>query len=164
MHPDRTRRLPHVSYVGPCRYFLTLCTHNRKRHFDRDDIVDCVRMELIDMCEQHEFALPAYCFMPDHLHLLAEGLGARSDLKRFVARFKQRAGYVVGQRHGERLWQPGYYDHILRSDEVTARVALYILENPVRAGLVRSYTEYRHSGSTICSVEQVAETAARWQG
>ena len=36
------------------------------------------------------------------------------------------------------LWQPGFFDHILRSDESYAEKWKYIHENPVRAGLVES--------------------------
>jgi hypothetical protein len=34
------------------------------------------------------------------------------------------------------LWQPGFFDHILRSDESYAEKWNYVRDNPVRAGLV----------------------------
>jgi hypothetical protein len=42
-----------------------------------------------------------------------------------------------------RVWQDESFDHVLRGDESLRKKALYILENPVRAGLVRSAREYR---------------------
>jgi hypothetical protein len=54
------------------------------------------------------------------------------------------------------------YDRILRHDEATLSVARYILENPVRAGLVNSPDEYPFSGSIKFPVEQVME-AAGWE-
>jgi hypothetical protein len=38
--------------------------------------------------------------------------------------------------HGGKLWQAGYYDHCLRDGEDLLKQARYILENPLRAGIV----------------------------
>ena len=38
-------------------------------------------------------AFPVYCFMPDHLHILAEGRDQGSDLKKFISVFKQRTSF-----------------------------------------------------------------------
>ena len=37
-----------------------------------------------------------------------------------------------------RLWQPGFFDHVLRSNESYSQKWNYVRENPVRAGLVKS--------------------------
>ncbi len=89
----------------------------------------------------------AYCLMPDHLHLL---LGAPSggSITRFVGAWKSQC---YRERRGmglaRRFWQRSFYDHILRSEEDLRRTAQYILENPVRAGLVDNASEYPLSGS-----------------
>src|SRR5207249_9641402 len=41
------------------------------------------------------------------------------------------------------LWQHESFDHILRSDETLRMKTDYICDNPVRAGLVQSSSEYR---------------------
>ena len=41
-----------------------------------------------------------------------------------------------------RLWQPESFDHVLRSSENLDAKIIYVLENPVRLGLVDSWTEY----------------------
>ena len=98
--------------------------------------------------------------MPDHLHVLAAGRTETSDLIRLVCRFKQRSGFWFSKERHTRLWQPGYYDHILRDNETTLVVARYILENPVRAGLVERFSEYQFSGSSLYSLEDLAEGCA----
>jgi REP element-mobilizing transposase RayT len=62
---------------------------------------------------------------------------------------KGYSGYYVKQRLIERgperpriIWQEGYYDHALRSEESLPDVARYIVMNPVRAGLVKSIRDY----------------------
>jgi len=98
--------------------------------------------------------------MPDHLHLLAEGTTSESSLPKFAFAFKQKTGYVFSRTAHEHLWQDGYYDHILRHDEASLRVARYILENPVRAGLVARFDEYPFSGSDRYSLEELAEAVS----
>ncbi len=113
--------------------------------------------------------------MPDHLHLLLEGICPDSDLRKLISSYKQQTGYhykmyaaagleqleakerfnqnyvVQGfspaQKGTLKLWQPSYYDHILRKEEDTPNVVRYILENPVRKGLVQHFLDYDHSGS-----------------
>ena len=86
--------------------------------------------------------------MPDHLHLTLEGTRDNSDLRRCVKVFKQRVAYVLRTEFSvPRAWQEGYYDHVLRSDETTDLVVRYVLDNPVRAGLVARAEEYQFSGA-----------------
>ena len=50
-----------------------------------------------------------------------------------------------------RLWQESFYDHALRKEESLRRVAGYIWDNPVRAGLVEDPLDYPWSGSAAWS-------------
>jgi hypothetical protein len=54
---------------------------------------------------------------------------------------------------------------VLRDDEAAVSVARYILENPVRAGLIASVQEYPFSGSAVYPVEQLLDAVQlreRW--
>ena len=82
-----------------------------------------------------QFAIRAYCLMPDHVQLLVEGLSATSDLKRFAKMAKQRSGGVHRRRCGVKLWQEGYFDRVLRDGDDPAALARYILDNSIEAGL-----------------------------
>jgi hypothetical protein len=44
---------------------------------------------------------------------------------------------------------------VLRTDEDTRAVARYILENPVRAGLVMHPSEYPHLGSDVWTLKEL---------
>lgn len=100
-------------------------------------------------------ALIVWCFMPDHLHLLAGGASERADCRRFVKDFKQRAAFAFKWRTRQRLWQPSFHDRVLRDDEATEEVARYILANPVRAGLVTDPLSYPFSGSDVYRLEDL---------
>ena len=54
---------------------------------------------------ENEFGIFAYCFMPDHVHLLVEGLADRSHAVTFIDRAKQYSGYYFKRTFGTKLWQ-----------------------------------------------------------
>ena len=85
----------------------------------------------------------------------SEKMGQRPSLPALVSDWKQRTGFAWHRRSGRRLWQKGYYDHILRSDEAHLSIARYIFENPVRAGLVKDVREYPWLGSDRFTVEEI---------
>ena len=62
---------------------------------------------------------------------------------------KQRSGYQHVRLYGLRLWQVGWFDHILRDHESLERHAAYTLANPVRAGLVRGWEDWPYSGTSL---------------
>ena len=95
--------------------------------------------------------------MPDHLHILAEGLTPHSDLEKCAAMFRQRTGYAHHQTHKNRLWQDGCYDHILREEEITLVVARYIVANPLRDGRCEDVRRYPFVGSSRYSIDQLAD-------
>ena len=138
-------RLSTFSYQGPYAYMVTLNTHRRARSFRRKDLVLLCQEEPVKAAERHRFVILAYCFMPDHLHLLLQGT-QESRLIPFVQRFKQTTGYRFKERTGRMLWQRSFYDHVLRGEEDIGDVAEYIWSNPVRAGLVADRDDYPHWG------------------
>ena len=86
--------------------------------------------------------------MPDHVHLVLEGCHESSDLRRFVKVAKQRVSYVFRTELGiPAVWQEGYYERVLRSEEATDVIVRYVLDNPVRAQLVTRAEDYPFSGA-----------------
>jgi putative transposase len=156
----RTRKPEHLKtfdYLGFHQYFLTFCTYQRRRLFVSLDRVAAVRTHIERASFEQRFAITAYCFMPDHFHMLAEGQADDSDCRRFIARAKQYSGYHYRAEFQQRLWQRYGFERTLRSDESAISVARYILENPVRAGLVERIEDYPFSGSSVYTTEQFVE-------
>ena len=98
--------------------------------------------------------------MPDHVHLLIEGLKPDSSALHFIDKAKQSSGYWHARQSGRRLWQKTGWDRVLRSDEDTWVVARYIINNPVRADLVQAPVDYPFWGSLVYSREEVLEFIA----
>jgi putative transposase len=114
-----------------------------------------VRLDLLRCSEASAFAIFAYCFMPDHVHLLLVAESEGAQLLECVRRFKQVSGFKHRQRTGLVLWQTSFYDRVLRGDEETTSVGRYIWENPVRAGLTEGVRDYPFSGSAMFTREEM---------
>jgi putative transposase len=164
MQRKRPPRLESSNYAGRRRYFLTFCTNQRAPLLSRPSVTESVIRQLRKCSDQYGFAVTAYCFMPDHAHLLVEGVASDSNLEEFVRVWKQCTAFHARREGAGVLWQRGYYEHILRSDESMVIKAAYVLTNPVRAGLARSPHEYQWSGSFVTTVDDLLERAQMVRG
>ncbi|HVG54512.1 MAG TPA: transposase [Vicinamibacterales bacterium] len=151
-------RLAGCPYTGLCRYSLTICTHRRQLVFVTRQAVDLVLLQLLQAAHRSSFAVIAYCFMPDHLHLLVEGTEQEAALREFIRVFKQCAAYHWKAEFGSQLWQRSYFDHVLRDGESPDKAARYILANPLRAGLVSRVEDYPYLGSATMSIGELLES------
>jgi REP element-mobilizing transposase RayT len=141
-------RLPTFEYKGVFGYFVTTNTCDRLPVLRGDVAQRCVDV-MLESASETEFEVMAYCVMPDHVHLLAQGLDESSNLIRFVQRLKQVTGFEFKKAIGSPLWHRSYYDHVLRNEDDVHDVAAYIWHNPVKAGLVTSATDYPFSGPPV---------------
>jgi REP element-mobilizing transposase RayT len=117
----------------------------------------------VQFFEARRFAVIAFCVMPDHVHFLLEGLTESADLRAAMHAWKLRTGFTWKQRSHHRLWQEGYYEHVVREEESVAGIVRYILDNPFRAGLVAEGYIYRFSGSSRFSQEELREAMTDWR-
>jgi REP element-mobilizing transposase RayT len=99
------KRLPEFSYRGEYEYSLTCCTFARRRLFTAPSLVTNVCTQLLKSTREDRFEVSAYCFMPDHVHVLVRGTSEASDLRHFVHGWKQQTGHAHKQSTGVRLWQ-----------------------------------------------------------
>jgi putative transposase len=154
------KHLDGFSYVGRYRYFLTFCTQDRNPLFVEASVVSCAWTQILRAASEDAMDVIAYCFMPDHAHLVMGGREETSDLLRFIAKAKQFSGYTHSQKHGrQRLWQRYGHERTLRSDESTQSVVRYVLENPVRKGMVDHPREYPFIGSSSYTISELLEFA-----
>jgi hypothetical protein len=75
---------------------LTFATDQRRRLFVDGDVVNSVLTQLLRAGARHHFAAIAYCFMPDHVHLIVAGETDDAECKAFIKAAKQYAGSSFG--------------------------------------------------------------------
>jgi len=96
-----------------------------------------------------------YRFMLDHVHFILSGIKDDANLWGAVVRFKQKTGFYLKRRNGLFQWQKDFYDHIIRQNENLITQVRYILDNPVRKGLVNNWNDYPLKGSIGIRLEEV---------
>jgi putative transposase len=146
--PERkTIRLPRQVYQHHNGFSITIAAAQRYPWFGiHVELADSAVSLLTDLASERETALYAWCVMPDHVHLLLQD----RDIVEFVRLFKGRMTPQSRSLEPTRvLWQRSFYDHCLRGEESLTTVAVYIWDNPVRAGLVDAAAQYAWSGSLV---------------
>ena len=154
----RPHRNDRISYIGRSTFLVTATTRERVNAFTDIEFGRVAERALRDKASKARFALPAYCLMPDHVHIVATGQTPESDLKRLMERFKQASGFAWSQLGHGRLWEEGYWDRLARFDEPVDEMIRYVIENPVRAKLVTDPTLYPLTGSTESTIEQICRS------
>jgi len=144
---SRSLRLRGFDYSSPRLYFLTICAREGEKPFVNSVLCEGVKRLIKECKERYDFRVYAWCLMPDHLHLLVQPPGDGITISRFVQGLKSMTARLYWELGGAgKLWQRGFYDHILRNDEEPTTVGEYVLNNPFRKGLVESAEEYSYSG------------------
>lgn len=91
--------------------------------------------------------LIGYCVMSNHYHVLLENISGRmSALLKIV---NGSYGIYYRHKHGGNgyVFQNRYKSTLIQDDEYLRLAILYLLQNPVRAGLVTNCTEYQWSSA-----------------
>lgn len=132
---------------------------------------DRIAKEVVDSMHYLDgkvYRLDAYCIMANHVHVVFTPLplqssqtdavdlddtGAQTNslcyntlsaimqsLKGYTAR---KANQILGRRGA--FWQHESYDHCVRDSDERRRIVTYVLNNPVKAGLVDEWEKWRWS-------------------
>ena len=87
-----------------------------------------------------------YMIMPDHIHLFASP-ARDTQLGRWVGQVKAAITRGLHEKGNEGdIWQPGFFDHLLRSAESYDEKWAYVRLNPVRAGLAHDPAAWPYQG------------------
>ncbi|CAN5682342.1 hypothetical protein BH09VER1_BH09VER1_03140 [soil metagenome] len=140
--PDTRRKtlphqLPWSVDVSREIFFVTICTQSRAG----DPLLPVVS-GLLDAVRfyhaESKWWAHLVVIMPDHLHALLSFTSddAFTDTVRTWKRWTARQFSLT--------WQRDFFDHRLRRDESYVEKSDYILQNPVRAGLVDDWEKWPH--------------------
>jgi REP element-mobilizing transposase RayT len=140
------RNLPHLQRdYKP--HFITFVSKFRRTLPDR-------ARDITLACCLHDhgtkYRLHVAVVMPDHVHLILTPLTDETrrlivSLVEILKAVKGASAHAINHRLGHRgtVWQEESFDHVLRSSENLDAKIEYILQNPVRAGLVQNWQQYR---------------------
>ena len=144
--PDHPRRLGIIfqKYDLPL-FYVTFNTYERRRIL----AVSSVHASLLTFFRRgglRAISVGRYVLMPDHLHVFVQG-DHEFDLSQWVRMLKRTLSRAILDRPPH--WQPGFFDHLIRSSQSYASKWEYVRENPVQARLVARWDEWPFQGEIV---------------
>jgi len=133
---------------APPLYFVMICTIHRQKIGDLGTAHRAFQSYARRARDEFGVAVGRFVMMPDHLHLFVRG-GGDFNLAQWVNGLKRAISVALGATNKSPLWQPGFFDHILRNDESYSQKWEYVHENPVRAGLVSLTDDWPYQGEFV---------------
>jgi REP element-mobilizing transposase RayT len=125
--------------------FATFSTHHRWI------LPAAARSTALEAClwgHGKRFSLHGAVVMPDHVHLVLTPLSDDDgffSVAKIMQGIKSSSAHQINRalsRSGQ-IWQHESFDHVLRLEEGIAAKVEYVIQNPVRAGLVQAVLDYR---------------------
>ena len=127
MRAIKNIRLKDYDYSSDGFYFITICTNNRRPYLTSGN--EEVVAQFIEQLPYkiNGVRLDYYQIMPSHIHLILILEGCELKLAEIVRRLKAATTKQVGFK----LWQPNYYEHVIRSRKALVGIREYIQNNPL---------------------------------
>jgi len=141
-------RLEHYDYSSDGYYFVTVCTDYLKPYLagpTKSVVAQVIEQTfepqgLINQATtNHAVVAPFmgqkyipgvrldwHIIMPTHIHLILILENCNLKLGEIIRRFKAKSSKATGFK----LWQPNYYEHVIRNEDVLNRIREYIQNNP----------------------------------
>ncbi|HTB86249.1 MAG TPA: hypothetical protein VK742_21555 [Candidatus Sulfotelmatobacter sp.] len=143
-------RLKREFYQADAVVFWTLPVANRQQGWLDDLFHKVFREMLLHAAAREGLLCPAYCLMPDHLHLVWMGIRKDADQRNGMKFLRAQLGPVLRPAK----FQHQAHDHVLTGKErhrhaFSVACADYVLLNPLRAGLVKSPETWPYLGAVV---------------
>ena len=123
-------------------YFFTIVTRNRDHIFNNLEDYSILWFTLKAVTADAKSVLEAFVFLPNHPHIILKQGDKPFSVQ--IAGFKRRMNSAHFQSTGS-LWQPRFWEHMIRDDLDYRRHVEYIHYNPVKHGLVRRPLDWKYS-------------------
>jgi putative transposase len=140
----------HRVHAEGATYFFTVVTAQRK------PILQGKHAELLleimgEIRQETPFHSEAFVILPDHLHAIWRLPDGDTDYSKrwglIKSRFSKRCGLPSISSHGQDsgIWQPRFWEHLIRSDHDWRTHMDYVHFNPIKHGLVKRVVEWPYS-------------------
>ncbi len=153
----KSHRLRNWDYSNTGYYYITICTSNKKKFFgeivqgniELTNIGKIIQTEWLKSFEMRkELSCDIYVIMPNHIHAILiltnqemyipqlnkQILMKPKSISSFVSGFKSSVTKeirYIKQISNFKVWQKGYYDHIIRNEIELEKIREYIHDNPL---------------------------------
>ena len=133
------RHLPHIQLTSGYYYFVIFKTYNRKiLHFFQKDCI----FNAINLMDSKKYELHAAVILNDHIHMIINPIDKLSKIMHSIKSYTAHEINKKTNRKGK-FWLDENYDKIIRNEKEFIEKIKYIANNPIKANLSNSYTDYK---------------------
>jgi putative transposase len=136
-------------YVPDSIVFITSITKNRNPLFLIKQNREIFLSTIDNAAKILSFDLIAYALLPDHFHLLIKTKDSQGDFSKIIkcikGNFTKNFKDFYHLEKQVSLWQPKFWDHVIRNDNDFNIHLDYIHWNPVKHGLVNDPGKWEYS-------------------
>lgn len=135
--------------------WLDQCVEESPRWLLQEEVAALIAEDLHDLSGKR-YRLIAFCIMSNHCHIVIDTYGydfapehagvtapypLTDTLKHLKGRTARRSNQALG-RSGS-FWHHESYDHMIRDQNEYERIIWYTINNPVKAGLVENWADWK---------------------
>ena len=118
-------RLRNYDYSTNGYYFVTVLTNYRRPYLTKN-LYKLVNAAIQELNKLDSVKVDYSVIMSDHIHLILILSNCPLKLGEIVRRLKAK----TNQKAGLKLWQPNYYEHVIRHDQALSQIRQYVINNP----------------------------------
>ncbi len=128
-------RLKHYDYASNGYYFVTICANFRRQYLSKLKIKQLVVAELALLEKRFSgLSIDYFVLMPNHAHIILKIEESEVCLSKIIQAFKSittlKAKQALPLQIKGKLWQPNYYEHVIRDENALKNIREYIVNNP----------------------------------
>jgi putative transposase len=126
MKAIKSIRLKHYDYSQDGYYFVTICTNYHSAYLS--DLKENITESIQKLNQIDGVTVDYFVVMPTHIHLIIVLTDCKLSLSEIIRRFKASSSKETGIK----LWQPNYYEHVIRNEKALFKIREYIQNNPLK--------------------------------
>jgi len=166
---------PHFDIDGAIFFVTTRLSKGTRTLSDSE--AEIIQSTIVEMAVRKEVKLFAYVIMPNHIHVLIQPIdaGISKTIQLLKGRSSRRINIdreakasptqnnsrgSIAQGRGDfnrpiaiNVWQKGFFDFTILTEEKFREKFNYIHYNPVKWGLVKTAEDYEYSSAKSCKIK-----------
>ena len=150
--PEKEKQMKSYEFNNKQFYFFDnfVIKHKKSPSWLSDSMIAEIVKNSLFFRHEKEYRLICYCIMPNHVHILIKPLlekkGKPYSITRIMKNHKSFTAVEANKilKRSGRFWLSGFYDHCVRNQREFFNIIRYILNNPVKAGLVKKYWDWKY--------------------
>ncbi len=142
-------RLAHMTQKQQfARWDEALDTSTTGPHWLRRPEIAQIIVDSLHHFDEERYDLDCYSIMSNHTHVVFKPLpktnGTYHSLSSIMHSHKRYTAWKANEtlRRSGQFWQHESYDHVVRDERELNRIRQYVVNNPVKAGLVETWEDW----------------------